>query len=86
MSSTVSEQAGRWLWASFKPTFFISRHKLRSRHGRWRKLAELLRLSRAARGRLEWIIVSEKNRKDVSLTCGAPRHCQKDLLQMGQAV
>jgi transposase len=31
-------------------------------------MAELLRLSRAARGRLEWIIFWEKNHKDVSLT------------------
>jgi putative transposase len=69
MSSTVSEQARHWLWASFKPNFFSRRHKLRSRHDRWRKLAELLRLSRSARGRLEWIIFWEKNHKDVSLTC-----------------
>ncbi len=68
MASTVTEEARRWLWASFKPTYFSRRHKLRHRHIRWRKIAELLRLSRAARGRLEWIIFWEKNRKDVSLT------------------
>lgn len=69
MSSTVSDQARHWLWASFKPAFFVRRHKLRHRHDRWRKLAQLLRLSRAARGRLEWIIFYEKNQKDVSLAC-----------------
>src|SRR5438874_13696942 len=66
--STLTEEQRQWLFASFKPRYFTRRHKLRDAHARWRKVAELLRLSRAARGRLEWIIFYEKNRKDVSLT------------------
>ena len=69
MPSTVTDEARRWLWASFKSTYFTRKHKLLSSHARWRKLAELLKLSRAARGRLEWIIFWEKNHRDVSLTC-----------------
>jgi len=68
MTSLVTEQQRQWLWASFKSRYFTRRHRLRHEHDRWRKMAELLRLSRAARGRLEWIIFWEKNRKDVSLT------------------
>ncbi len=68
METTLTEEQQRWLWTSFHPRFFTRRHKLRHRHARWRKLGELLRLSRAARGRLEWIIFWENNRKDVSLT------------------
>lgn len=32
-------------------------------------MAELFRLSRAARGRLEWLIFWENNQRDVSLAC-----------------
>jgi transposase InsO family protein len=65
---TRSEEARHWVWSSFRPRYFKSRHKLRDEHHRWRKIAELQHLSRAARGRLEWIIFWEKNHKDVSLT------------------
>src|SRR5579872_4983838 len=68
MATTVTEEQKRWLFASFKPTFFFRKHKLRHRHDRWRMIAELLKLSRAAKGRLEWMIFAEKNNKDVSLT------------------
>jgi transposase InsO family protein len=68
MATTLTDEQRKWIWASFKEKFFTRRHKLRHEHVRWRKLAELLKLSRAARGRLEWIIFWEKNRKDVSLT------------------
>lgn len=68
MATTVTEQQQRWLFSSFKPRYFVRRHRLRHRYERWRKVAELLRLSRAARGRLEWIIFYEKNGKNVALT------------------
>ena len=69
MTTTLkTDEQRQWLWASFKPRYFSRRHTLRNAHARWRKVAELLRLSRAARGRLEWIIYWEKNHKDVSLT------------------
>jgi transposase len=69
MAQTLKTDEQRaWLWSSFKPRYFRRRVRLRDDHTRWRKTAELLRLSRAARGRLEWIIFWEKNRKDVSLT------------------
>ncbi|MGH9429690.1 MAG: helix-turn-helix domain-containing protein, partial [Terriglobia bacterium] len=72
MAATLKNEAQqRWLWASFKPRYFKRRIRLGDEHSRWRKTAELLRLSRAARGRLEWIIFWEKNRKDASL---AARH------------
>jgi Helix-turn-helix domain len=68
MPTTTTEEQRKWLYASFKPRYFTRRHKLRDQYARWRKTAELLHLSRAARGRLEWIIFWEKNSKDVSLT------------------
>jgi putative transposase len=69
MTTTLkTDEQRQWLWASFKPRYFSRRHTLRNAHARWRKVAELLHLSRAARGRLEWIIFWEKNHKDVSLT------------------
>jgi transposase InsO family protein len=69
MATTLkTEEQRHWLWASHKPRYFRRRHKLRDEHARWRKVAQLLRLSRAARGRLEQIIFWEKNGKDVSLT------------------
>src|SRR2546421_204382 len=68
MSSTATDEQRSWLFASVYPKYFSRRHKLRHRHVRWRKLAELTRLSRAARGRLEWIIFWERNSQDVSLT------------------
>jgi Helix-turn-helix domain len=72
MAATLKTDEQRaWLWTSFKPRYFRRRIRLGDEHARWRKTAELLRLSRAARGRLEWIIFWEKNRKDVSL---AARH------------
>jgi transposase len=63
-----TDEQRQWLWASFKPRYFPRRHKLRDEHTRWWKVADLLHLSRTARGRLEWIIFWEKNGKDVSLT------------------
>jgi len=63
-----TEEQRAWLWGSFNRTYFSRTHRLLDRHKRWRKMAELMHLSRAARGRLEWIIFWEKNRNDVSLT------------------
>src|SRR5436309_7059410 len=68
---TAEERSRAWLWASHKPRYFTRRHTPLKEHDRWRKVAELLRLSRAARGRLEWIIFWEKNGKDASF---AARH------------
>jgi Helix-turn-helix domain len=65
---TAEERRQRWLWSSFKRRYFTKKHALRDEHDRWRKVAELQRLSRAARGRLEWVIFWEKNGRDVSLT------------------
>jgi transposase InsO family protein len=65
---TAKERRQRWLWGSFSRRYIRKRHRLRGEHDRWRKIAELQHLSRAARGRLEWIIFWENNRKDVSLT------------------
>ena len=69
-TSTTTEAQKRWLYASFYKRYFRRPHILRFKdeYARWRKVAELLHLSRAARGRLEWIIFWEKNHKDVSLT------------------
>jgi transposase InsO family protein len=69
MFDTPEDRRHQWLRMSSQATYFIRRHKLRHRHDRWRRTAELLRLSRAARGRMEWIIFWERNRKDVSLAC-----------------
>jgi len=70
MATTLAceDQRRRWLFASFSRRYFTRRHTPLEEHDRWRRIAELLRLSRAARGRLEWIIFWEKNRKDVSRT------------------
>jgi transposase InsO family protein len=65
------EHRRAWLFAKPKPFYTTRRHKLLEEHARWRKVALLLRLSRAARGRLEWIIFWEKNGKDATL---AARH------------
>jgi transposase InsO family protein len=65
---TVEENRRRWLFASFERRYFTRRHRLRHEYDRWRQIAQLQRLSRAARGRLEWIIFWEKNHKDASLT------------------
>ncbi len=65
---TVEEKRYRWLYSSFSRRYFTRRHRVRDEHDRWRKIAELQKLSRAARGRLEWIIFWETHRKDVSLT------------------
>jgi hypothetical protein len=68
-SLAFQEQESKpWLWVSFKPRYFKRRHKLRSEHDRWRKIAQLQHLARAARGRLEWIIFWDNNRRDVALT------------------
>ena len=71
MSTSLTEEQRSWLFASSKPRYFSRRHRFLKEHDRWRKVAELLRLSRAARGRLEWIIFWEKNGKDASF---AARH------------
>lgn len=65
---TSDEHRRGWMWSSYKPWFFRSRHRLRDERDRWRKIAELQHLSRAARSRLEWIIFWETHRKDVTLT------------------
>ena len=71
MSTSLTEEQRSWLFASSKPRYFSRRHRFLKEHDRWRKVAELLRLSRAARGRLEWIIFWEKNGQDASF---AARH------------
>lgn len=68
MRERTNEEQRSWLWASFRPRYFSRRPKLLDEHTRWRRIAERLHLSRAARGRLEWMIFFEKNRKDASLT------------------
>jgi transposase len=70
MASTTTEEQQRWLFASFSKRYFSHSHTLRFKdeHARWRKVALLLRLSRAVRGRLEWMIYWEKHHRDVSLT------------------
>jgi hypothetical protein len=69
MTTTLkTDEQRQWLFGSLKPRYFSRRHKLKGQYARRRKVAELLHLSRAARGRLEWIIFWEKNHKDVSLT------------------
>jgi hypothetical protein len=57
-----------WVWSTLDHRFLRGRHRLRTEHERWRTIAELQHLSRAARGRLEWIIFWERHRKDVALT------------------
>lgn len=71
MLDPETAKARRWSWlrASSYRRYVIGRHHLRDRHDRWRQTARLLRLSRAACGRLEWIIFHERNRQNVSLTC-----------------
>lgn len=69
MSTTLTDEQRHWLWAPLRSGYVFRRHRLRHRHERWRKLAELLHLSRAARGRLEWLIFWERNLKEASLTC-----------------
>jgi transposase InsO family protein len=69
MPTTLTDDQHRWLYASKYRKYFRRPHRLKDSHTRWRKIAEFLRLSRAARGRLEWMIYWEKNKKDVSLTC-----------------
>lgn len=68
MLETPEERRQRWLHALPRPSYLTRRHRLRHRHDRWRKTAELLRLSRAARGRLEWLIFWERHGKNVTLT------------------
>lgn len=65
---TGEERRRAWIWASFRPRYFTRRVRLQDEHERWRKIAALQRLSRAARLRLEWIIFWERHRKDVALT------------------
>ena len=83
MSSSTTEEQRSWLFAPSKPGYFKRRHKLLAEHDRWRKVAELLRLSRAARGRLEWIIFWEKNGKDCIPRRPPLRHLPQDLPQVG---
>lgn len=67
--SKVKEARQAWMWAFYRTGRLVRRrHKLRSEHDRWRKIAELQHLSRAARGRLEWMIFWETHRKDVAFT------------------
>jgi len=50
--------------------YLLPRIKLLSTHERWRKMAKLLKLSRPAGLRLEWMICYETTaRKNASLTC-----------------
>src|ERR1035437_2945475 len=68
MEQVLNEGQRRWVWASFSRKYFTRRPRLGAEHDCGRKIAELQRLSRAARGRLEWIIYWETNRKDVAKT------------------
>src|SRR5712692_7447031 len=65
---TREERRRAWLFTTARFEFSGRKHKLLQEYDRWRKVAELLRLSRAAKGRMEWIIFWGKNRKDASLT------------------
>lgn len=65
----AQERQQAWMWAFYRTGRLTHRrHRLRDEHSRWRKIADLQHLSRAARGRLEWIIFWEKNAHDVALT------------------
>lgn len=70
MATETTLEQRHWLFAPWYKQYFPKRHifRFKDEYERWRKVAELLKLSRAARGRLEWIIFWEKNRRDVSLT------------------
>lgn len=68
MPTTVLEKQQKWLFSSSYTKYFSRFPKLKHPHARWRKIAELLKLSRAARGRLEWMIFWENHQKDASLT------------------
>ena len=57
-----------WVWSTLQYRFRPARHRPLGEHDRWRKIAKLQRLSRAAQGRLEWIIFWERHGKDVALT------------------
>ena len=48
--------------------YLVSLAKLLPRHERWRKQAELLKLSRGARSRLEWFIWHENHGENASKT------------------
>jgi transposase InsO family protein len=65
--ASSAKERSHWLFASFIK-YIPKAHRLRfgDEHDRWRKVADLMRLSRAAKGRLEWIIWYEKNGNDVS--------------------
>lgn len=68
---TITLDQQRWLFSAHYKTYFRKTRTLLNRYDRWRKIAELLKLSRAARGRLEWMIYWEKHGQDASL---AARH------------
>ncbi len=71
MHPQESEAASRrraWLFAKPKPFYTVRKPKLLEEHERWRKVAGLLRLSRAARGRIEWVIFWEDHGRDAALT------------------
>jgi hypothetical protein len=73
MATTLqTEEPRQWLLALCKPPSCRRRHQRSDAHARWRQMAERLRRSRAARGRLEWSICWEKHGQDVSWTA---RHC-----------
>lgn len=67
----AAERRRAWLFAKPRPWYRTRKHRLLEEHARWRKVAELLRLSRAAKGRLEWIVFWERNRRDATF---AARH------------
>lgn len=68
MATTNHEQQA-WLFASFSKRYFHTHPVLLHRHDRWRRTAHLLRLSRVAQHRLEWMIFWENHHQDVSMTC-----------------
>ncbi|MBK9156401.1 MAG: helix-turn-helix domain-containing protein [Chloracidobacterium sp.] len=68
MPLTVLEEQQKWPFSPRYKRYFSRPILLMPTRSRWRKIAELLKLSRAARGRLESIIYWEKHQRDVSLT------------------
>lgn len=60
-----------WSWLPSKPASYLIVKKhlpLLSRHDRWRRIAELLKLSQSAKRRLEWMIFYETRDRQASLT------------------
>jgi putative transposase len=68
MPTITNEEQHKWLFSHRYKKYFTRPLLLLPTYSRWRKIAELLKLSRAGRGRLEWIIYWDSHQKDASLT------------------